>query len=277
MPPVDFSWTTSNNITIFAREWKSSFQTRAVIIIVHGLGEHSLRYDFTARHFNNHGYAVIAFDLQGHGKSGGNRGYATFHQSYIEIDRAIREAKNRYPNTPVFLYGHSLGASLVLIYAAQRKPMINGLIASAPCIRTATPITPFKLAVGKSASYVLPALALGNDLDRSGLSRDPGIVNAYIEDPLVHDRVTSRLGMDLVDLGFFLLQHAPEFTMPCLLMQGTADRIVDPTATFEFASKAPSSTTVKKWEGFYHELHNEPEKDEVLKYVEDWIDHRIHG
>lgn len=275
MSITEFSWKTAENITIFSREWKPESNTRAVIIIVHGLGEHSLRYEYTAKHFNNHGFAVIAFDLQGHGKSGGNRGYASFQQSYIEIDRAIKEAKTRYPGMPVFLYGHSLGASLVLIYAAQRKPMINGLIASAPCIRTASPITPFKLAVGKSSSYLFPTLALGNGLDRSGLSRDTSIVHAYINDPLVHDRVTSKLGMDLVDSGFFLLQHAHEFTMPCLLMQGTADRIVDPDATFEFASKAPSTTTFKKWDGLYHELHNEPEKDDVLKYVEDWIDKRI--
>lgn len=275
MPGNEFSWKNSENFDIVAREWKPLAHTRAVIIIVHGLGEHSQRYDYTARHFNDHGFAVIAFDLQGHGKSGGMRGYASFQQSYIEIDRAIKEAKSRYPNTPVFLYGHSLGASLVLIYAAQRKPMINGLIASAPCIRTAKPITPIKIAVGRTSRYLVPTLALGNGLDRDGLSRDTSIVRAYNEDPLVHDRVTAQLGTDLIDSGFFLLEHAHEFSTPCLLMQGSADRIVDPDSTYEFAKRAPSTTSFKKWEGLYHELHNEPEKNEVLQFVESWINKQV--
>jgi len=160
----------------------------------------------------------------------------------------------------------------VLYFALSRKPKITGLIVTSPGIGLAEPLTSFKMAMAKVMSKLLPSLTMNNGLYLPGLSRDASVVEAYKNDPLVHPKVSAALGMDLMTKGPWIVEHANELTLPILLMQGTEDKLVNPKTTAEFAAKAPKNLIVyKEWQGFFHELHNEPEKMDVLNFELEWI------
>jgi len=188
-----------------------------------------------------------------------------------DIGRLLDEAAARYTDKPRFLYGHSLGGNLVINYSLRRKPDLAGVIATGPALRTATPPPAWKLALGKILYKIQPGMQMANGLDRDGLARDPAVVRAYASDPLVHDRISARLALDMLQAGEWALAHATEFPLPLLLVHGTADRLTSSKATQEFAAQAPGDVTLKLWEGFYHETHNEPEKAEVLGFMIDWL------
>jgi len=272
----EFSWQTSDNLKIFAQVWQPEKTVRAVIALVHGLGEHCNRYAHVAEFYNQQGIAVVSFDLRGHGRSEGPRGHAPSYDVICDdIQQLLDEAAKRYPEKPIFLYGHSLGGALVLYFTLKRKPAIQGVIATSPGLETAQPVKGVKLVMGRMMNVIFPTFSMTNDLDLSGLSRDPEVAKAYTADPLVHGMISARLGMELLDNGQYVIAHAAEFPLPLLVMVGTADRLVNPAAVATFAEKAPKSTTFKSWEGHYHELHNEPDKQDVLTYESGWIDAQL--
>jgi len=273
MQHSEYFWTTNDNVKIFGQEWKPEGKQKAAIALIHGLGEHSGRYEPVAEVFTKAGYSLTAFDLRGHGKSGGVRGHSPSYQAIMDdISHNINLAKEHFPGLPVFLYGHSLGGNLGLYYCLTQKPDLKGAIITSPGLGTSEPVPPVKLALGKLLYNLLPATQMDNGLDRTGLSRDPEVEKKYSADPLVHPKISARLALDIFKYGQYSLDHAAEFPIPLLLMQGTADRIVNPRLTKMFANAAPlSKITYKEWDGFYHELHNEPEKEQVLKTMLDWM------
>ncbi|HTX79890.1 MAG TPA: lysophospholipase [Longilinea sp.] len=276
MGKQEFGWQTSDNLKIFGQIWQPEKDVRAVIALVHGLGEHCNRYNHLAEFYNQQGIAVISFDLRGHGRSEGQRGHAPSYDAIgDDIQHLLDEAAQRFPDKPIFLYGHSLGGSLVLYFALKRKPAIKGVIATSPGLETAQPVKGAKLVLGRIMNAIYPTFSMPNDLDRSGLSRDPEVAKAYNADPLVHGVISARLGMELLDNGQYVIAHAAEFPLPLLLMDGSADRLVSPAASAAFAAKAPKTTTFKMWEDHYHELHNEPDKQSVFDYELGWIDAQL--
>jgi alpha-beta hydrolase superfamily lysophospholipase len=120
-----------------------------------------------------------------------------------------------------------------------------------------------------------PTFSMANELDRQGLSRDPEVVRAYEEDPLVHDRVSARLAMDMLQAGVWALEHAGELSLPLLLMHGGADRLTSAQASREFAAQAGNVCTLRIWDGFYHEIHNEPEQEQVFEYLLEWLNDKL--
>ncbi|PKN98979.1 MAG: lysophospholipase [Chloroflexi bacterium HGW-Chloroflexi-5] len=274
MQHSEFNWTTPDNVKLYGQEWKPAGKQKAAIAMVHGLGEHSGRYEHVAEAFTQAGYSLTAFDLRGHGKSEGIRGHAPSYAAIMEdITHNVDLAKEHFPGMPVFLYGHSLGGNLTLYYCLTQNPQIKGAIVTSPGLATAEPVPPVKLALGKLMYNLMPAMQMDNGLLRSGLSRDPEVEKIYSNDPFVHPKISARLALDLINNGKFIIDHAAEFPIPLLLMQGTGDYIVNPPMTKNFANAAPlSKITFKEWDGYYHELHNEPEKAQVLKTITDWID-----
>jgi acylglycerol lipase len=188
-----------------------------------------------------------------------------------DIAHFLAEAAARYPDRPRFLYGHSLGGNLVIEYALRRRPQLAGGIATGTSFRLAFEPPAWKLTLARILYSLWPTLALFNELDRQDLSRDPEVVRAYNEDPLVHDRVSARLAMDMLQSGLWSLEHAAEFPLPLLLMHGGADRVCSPQASREFAAQASEVCTLKIWDGFYHEIHNEPEQGLVFEYLLEWL------
>ena len=272
MPNFEFSWTTGEGLKICGQGWEPETDPRAVICLVHGLGEHSGRYNHLAAFLNASGYALLAFDLRGHGKSEGKRGHSKSMDALMnDISALLEEGKRRHPNRPFFLYGHSLGGNLVLNHALRRLPKVDGVIATGPALRPAFEPPAWKITLGKIMYNLFPSLSMSNELDRQMLSRDPEVVNAYINDPLVHDRITARLGMDLLSSGLWALENASSFPVPLLLMHGEADGLTSAQASKEFAAKAGGICTLKVWDGLYHEIHNEPEKEQVFACLESWL------
>jgi len=276
MQHFEFEWQTEDGLRLYAQGWQPETEPRGVVCLVHGLGEHSGRYTHLAAFLNRAGYALLAFDLRGHGKSEGQRGYAPSYEVLLDdIANFLAEAAERYPDRPRFLYGHSLGGTLVIEYALCRRPQLAGVIATGPLLRTAFEPPAWKLTLAKIMRSAWPTLALSNELDRQALSRDPEVVRAYNDDPLVHDRLSARLGMDMLQSGLWALEHAAEFPLPLLLMHGGADRLTSAQASREFAAQAGEVCTLKIWDGFYHEIHNEPEQAQVFEYLLGWLESNL--
>lgn len=265
----------ADNLPFYFQGWQPETSPKAVVCLVHGLGEHTGRYAHVAAALNDAGYAVLGFDLRGHGKSGGRRGHTPSYDTLMDdIGRLLDEAATRYPGLPRFLYGHSLGGNLVLTYALRRRAAIAGVISTSPGLRVANPLPAAQLALAKVMNKLYPSLQMANGLALDGLARDPEVIRAYTSDPLVHNKISVRLAMGMFEAGEWVIAHAAEFPVPLLLMHGTADKLTSALASQEFAAKAGSVCTLKLWEGFYHETHNEPEKAEVLGFMIDWLDRR---
>ena len=272
MQQIEFSWNTNDGKKIYAKEWKPEGDVKAVVALVHGLGEHIGRYDHVAEAFGKAGFAMVGFDQRGHGRSDGVRGFESYDDTMGDITKNIQNAKERYPGKPVFLYGHSLGGNLVLYYSLTQKPELKGVIATSPGLATASPLPPTLLVLTKVLYRLAPSAKIKNGLDLQGLSHDPAVAEKYIADPLVHPFISPRLALDMLNAGNYCVEHAAEFPLPLLLMQGTADRLVSPKRTKDFAQAAPlSKITYKEWPDFYHEMHNEPQKEEVINTMISWM------
>jgi len=236
------------------------------------MGEHSGRYAHLAAFLDQAGYALLTFDLRGHGKSEGQRGHTPSYEALLnDISLLLEEAAKRYPDRPRFLYGHSLGGNQVINYALRRRPQVAGVIATGPLLRPGFEPPAWKLTLGKIMYSLWPTLSMSNELDCQSLSRDPEVVRAYNDDPLVHDRVSARLAMDMLQAGLWVLEQAAEFPLPLLLMHGSDDRLTSAQASREFAAQAGHRCTLKIWDGFYHEIHNEPEQGQVFEYLLEWL------
>jgi alpha-beta hydrolase superfamily lysophospholipase len=272
MRHVEFEIATTDQLTLYGQGWDPDEETSAVVCLLHGLGEHSGRYEHMATAFNRAGYAMISFDLRGHGRSEGRRGHAPGYAALMsDIDKLLKEAAVRYPEIPCFLYGHSLGGNLAIHYVLKQRPSLGGVIASAPLLRLAYKPSQWKTGILRGMQAIRLNLSMRSGLDDTALSRDLNVVRNYRNDPLTHDLISARLAFDMLRCGQWNLNHAAEFPLPLLLMHGETDRITSAAATAEFAKKADRTCTLKIWEGLDHELHNEPEKRVVFDYVLEWM------
>ncbi len=255
--------------------WEPEEKPKAVVCLLHGLGEHSGRYSHVAEAFARGGYATLAIDLRGHGRSPGQRGHAPNYALLMsDINGLLKEAKVRYPELPRFLYGHSLGGNLAIHYALKRKSELVGIIASAPLFRVAFKPPAWKSALLNTLHALHLNLPVSSGLEEEALCRDYHVVQRYQDDPLVHDHITPRLAVDMFRAGEWNLKRAARFPLPILLMHGEADRITSPEASVEFAAQLEHRCTLKIWDGLYHELHNEPEKEQVLNCMLEWLNAR---
>jgi acylglycerol lipase len=271
----EFEWQTSDGILLSAYRWAPE-EPQGNVCLVHGLGEHSARYAHVANLLNQAKYTFVAFDLRGHGQSQGPRGHSpSLEHLYEDITTLIDKLKSENPDLPTFLYGHSLGGMLVLGYAARLSPDLAGIISTGPLLRPGFEPPAWKLPLGRLMRSLMPTFSMSNELDRPGLSRDAEVVHAYNTDPLVHDRISAQLGVDMLEEGLWLLRNVPTLKIPTLLMHGSLDRICSPEGSRQYAETAGELMTLKMWEGLYHEIHNEPEKDQVIQYLIQWLNERI--
>ena len=278
MKHQELGWKSRDGMDLFAQVWEPDVVLpKAVVCLVHGLGEHSSRYAHIAEAFSREGLVTIGHDLRGHGRSGGARGHISDIEDFMQdIDVLIEQAKIRYPGMPLFLYGHSLGGIQVLHYTLKRKPALKGVIATSSGLRTALEKQPAKIFLAKVLGSMMPNTALPSGLDANGISRDPAVVQAYNRDPLVHDKITLGFGKIMLGVTKWTLEHAGEFPLPLLLLHGKEDPIAYPAGSIEFAAPLKEKCTLVLWNGAYHELHNEPEKTEAIKTMTLWMDARLH-
>lgn len=275
MQERDFNWTTTDGIRIYAVEWQAE-APRGAICLVHGLGEHIGRYAHFARYFTGKGFSVLGFDRRGHGRSGGRRGHSPNMSLLLdEIAQLLVEAKVRYQNLPVFLYGHSMGGNLVLAYSLSRHPDIRGVVASAPWIRLAFPAPSVKIALGKAARALYPAFSQHTGLKTEQLSKDPDVVRAYEQDPLVHSRITAAMGVGILEQARWLDEYTGAFPLPLLIMHGSEDHIISPEGSRQLALRLGGDITYREWEGLYHEIHNEKQQGGIFDYTCHWLEARL--
>ena len=272
MAVSEWKWTSRDGLEMYARGWVPEGQPKAVVCLVHGLGEHVNRYNHVGEAFARAGYALQGFDLRGHGQSDGPRGHTPSYQNLLDdISDFLADAKKRYPGLPLFLYGHSMGGNQVINYALRYPDGLRGVIVTSPWLQLVPKPGAILSFLLKIISAIFPSFSQPNGLEQAAISRDPEEVRKYASDPLVHDRISARLftAMDANAVG--ALERAATLKVPMLLMHGSADRLSSADGSKEFAKKAGSIVTLRIWDGLYHETHNEPEKTDVIRAMTDWI------
>lgn len=275
MQESEFNWRAGDGLNIYGKEWAAA-SPKGVVCLVHGLGEHINRYGHLAQFFTKEGFSVIGYDRRGHGRSGGLRGHTPDGETLLdEVAQLLIEAEIRYRGLPVFLYGQSQGGQLVLAYALKRHPNVQGVVASSPWIRLSFAPPAIMIALGRLMHFVHPSFTQPNGLNTAHLSRDPAVVRAYEEDPLVHGRISAATGMAMLNQSRWLDSYSGPFPVPLLIMHGTADQITSPQASREFAGRLQGDITFKAWEGLYHEIHNEDIKEQAFQFVLGWLNQRL--
>ena len=262
---------------IFFRHWLPEEEARAVLVLVHGLGEHGGRYENVARHFSARGYAVCAHDHPGHGKSDGVRSHiGRFSELSQNLQAHVARVRGSYPGRPMFLLGHSMGGLVALDYLLEEQDGWAGAVLTGPALRPVRDTSPVRVWIGRIFSVVAPRVRIYR-VDASTVCRDPEVVAAYRSDPLVfRGMVTARLAAEILRVMRWMSGKAARIKLPLLIMQGGADRVVDPEgATWLGQAVDSRDKTLKIYEAMYHEILNEPEHGMVWQDIEMWLEKRM--
>ncbi|WP_405564558.1 alpha/beta hydrolase [Polaribacter sp. Asnod6-C07] len=273
MTQKEFNFTIYNT-EFYGRYWQGK-ETKAVVVLAHGMGEHSNRYKHVAKKLTEKDFAVVAFDHFGHGKTEGKRGHNPNFEAVLEsISKTIAKAKELYPNKPIFLYGHSMGGNAVINYTLRKKHQLKGVIATSPFLKLAFQPPKIKLAAGKILQKIAPSITLSNELNVNHVSRDQTEVEKYKNDDLVHDKISPNFSLTFIETGKWAIENASKLQTQMYLLHGTDDKIIDYKGTEEFANNSEFAS-LKLYEGGYHELHNDLCKEEMLQDVVNWLNSKI--
>lgn len=273
MNHIEGSFEGVGNTDIYYQAWLPKGEVKAALIVVHGLGEHCGRYMNVVNHFVPLDYAVYGLDHLGHGKSGGMREVVERFTDYIDTLKVFHEmVKGWQRGKPMFLLGHSMGGLISSYYLLEHQASFRGAVLSAPAVKVSDRISQATIIVGKILSRLAPRMGL-LALDTNGISRDPEVVKAYVNDPLVfHGKTPARLAAELLKAMLHVTAEADKISLPFIVVQGSEDKLVDPGGAQALFDKARSKDkTIKVYEGLYHEVFNEPERARVLKDVETWL------
>lgn len=268
MKHENLKWTSKDGLSIFGQVWKTDEDQKAVIALVHGYGEHSGRYHHVAEMFCQNGYSVIALDHRGHGQSGGQRGHTPNYELLMsDIDIFLEKTRDIFPAAKIILYGHSMGGGIVVNYLIRHQPDILASIVTGPFFRTAEPPPAFQLFLGRIMQNIWGAFPDKAKVPPEYISRDKEVVQKYINDPLVHNNMSAKLGMSLLETGEYAIEHAAEVKVPLYILHGEEDKLTDYNASKDFYAKAGNNVTLETFPKMYHELHNEPEKEEIFANI----------
>jgi len=270
-------FTTPDGYDIYTQAWLPDAEPKAIILIVHGLGEHSGRYGNYVDYFVPRGYALYGFDTRGHGRTSGPRGYVERFDRFVDdVDRRAAQARSDWPGKPLFVLAHSLGSLMGLSYARQYPDRLNGLIVTGTALQDALELPPWKRSLATVLSRVTPTLKMNSGVALSGLSHDPAVIAAYEADPLTHPWATPRLATEAEVVRAQIRQGAATWQVPTLMLHGGADPICLTEGALQFAAQTPAGLVdYRTYSGLYHEIHNEPEKEQVFRDIEAWLQPRL--
>ncbi|MGB3684126.1 MAG: lysophospholipase [Rubrobacteraceae bacterium] len=276
------SFTALDSLELHERWWFPEFpkdQTKAVVVLVHGLKDHGARYEHVGVWLAGRGYAVYALDLRGHGESGGERFFVDAFDEYVEdlvvfLDRVREREKGR----PLFLLGHSMGGAVAGLFVLNREPGatgLSGLILTAPALEPNENVSPVLIRLSRVISRFFPRAPV-TKVDIKSLSHLPSVVEAARKDPLSNERpAPARTGYEILRAMRRIRDRAAEITLPILVMHGTEDHLTNPRGSETLFKRAGSEDkTIKLYKGLYHEILNEPEQEQVLEDILSWMDAR---
>ncbi len=258
---------------IYYQAWLPDGDVKSVLLIVHGLGEHSGRYMNIVDHFVPRGYAAYSLDHLGHGKSDGKREIVRTFSDYTDtLQIYYRMVAGWQPGKPVFLLGHSMGGLIAIRYLIDHQADFKGAVISAPAIVVGESITPTIIAMSRFLSRFAPGTGM-LALDANMISHDPQVVSAYVNDPLVfHGKTPARLAGEMLNTMLMVNGAMGKITLPFIVVQGSDDKLVDPRGAQQMYDLAGSADkTIKIYQGYYHEVFNEPGRLQVLQDVEAWL------
>jgi acylglycerol lipase len=262
---------------LYYQSWQPIGEVKAVLLIVHGLAEHSGRYMNVVNHFLPRGYAVYGYDHLGHGKSEGQRLFVKRFTDYLKPLKTFFDIiRGWQPGKPVFLIGHSMGGLIGASYLPTHQAELAGVILSGPAVKIPDNISRATILAGRLLSALIPKVGLVL-LEAEGVSRDPAVVQAYSTDPLVYrGKMTARLGAEMLAAMERIRDTADRITLPILILQGGSDRLVDPSGARMLYDKVASpDKKLIVYQGYYHEVFNEPEHDQVLADVDAWLERHL--
>lgn len=279
------TFVTDDGLHLFTQHWLPDGGADAVdsvVLLVHGYGEHSGRYGHVARALNRAGAAVYTYDQRGYGRSEGRRAYVESFDRYLDdlehfqsyVASRTRRTDSR-DDRPHFLYGHSMGGAVVLLHALERRSGVDGLILSSPAIEVNPDIAPLLQKAARFVGRVAPRLPTVRSPEGS-ISRDPDVVAEAEADPLnYHGRILARTGAELLRANRRIQAQQEHLTLPFLVFHGTADTLTSPDASRRLYDRAAAADkTMHVYDGLFHETHNEPERDQVLADVTEWLAER---
>lgn len=269
-------FTTLDGLKLFYQFWVPD-APQAVLILVHGLGDHTGRYGPFVRHFVGRGFAVAMYDQRGHGRSDGDRGHADQFQDYLQdLAQFIQMTRDRFPKLPLFLIGHSFGGQVAINFVVRYAKGLRGVILSSPNVALQLPVPNWKRKVADWAKNSMGRMRLTHSLDSKMLSHDPAVVQEYDNDPLVFHHVTARLGALIMHNLEIIMAMALRIHLPVLFVQAGDDAICSADGTKAFFRRVPIATKqLKIYDGMFHELFNETNRDQVFADVEAWIHEQL--
>lgn len=256
----------------------STFATpRAVVVLAHGYAEHARRYDHVAARFAEAGLVTYALDHRGHGRSGGKRVYLRDITEYTgDFHTLVGIARNDHPGVKLIVLGHSMGGGIVFSYGVEHPDEYDAMVLSGPAVDAQESVSPLKLAMAKVLGRIAPGLPVEN-LPADAVSRDPQVVSAYENDPLVHHgKLPAGIGRALIGVGETMPQRAAALTAPLLVVHGDHDKLIPVGGSRKLVDCVGSADVhLKVYPGLYHEVFNEPEKALVLDDVTSWIESKL--
>ncbi|MDQ1320993.1 MAG: hypothetical protein QG655_2236 [Actinomycetota bacterium] len=257
--------------------WTPDTEPRGVVVLAHGYGEHARRYDHVAQHFGEAGLVTYALDHRGHGRAGGKRvrvrHMAEFVSDYRDL---VNVARAEHPGRPLIVLGHSMGGGIVFAYGVQHPGDYDLMVLSGPAIAAHTGVSKVKAIIGKAVGSILPDLPI-EAIDANAVSRDKAVVADYKADPLVYrGKVPAGIGKALLVVGETMPARAPAITAPLLVVHGEDDQLVSAEGSRRLVQCIGSTDVeLKVYPELYHEVFNEPEREQVLNDVTDWITSRL--
>lgn len=257
--------------------WMPDTAVRGVVVLAHGYGEHARRYDHVAEHFGQAGLAMYALDHRGHGRAGGKRVRVRHMKEFVADYRTlVLTARKENPGIPLIVLGHSMGGGIAFAYGAQYPDEYDLMVLSGPAIAAHTGVSKAKAILGKAVGSILPDLPI-EQIDADAVSRDPKVVADYKVDPLVYrGKIPAGIGKALLVVGETMERTAPGITAPLLVVHGEDDQLVSAAGSRRLVECIGSKDVeLKVYPELYHEVFNEPERDQVLDDVTSWIQARL--
>lgn len=278
MKHIEGTFQGAKGLSLYYQSWSPQNRAKAIVAIVHGLGSHSGQFDNAVQYLIGKGYGVYAFDLRGHGRSPGQRGHINSWAEFREdLNAFLQLIREREPDCPRFLWGHSLGGAIALDYALRFPEVLQGVIVTAPAIGRIG-VSPMKIAIGRLLSQVYPRFSLKSGIDREASSRDPNAVSAYAQDTLRHEYGSARLATEFLETVNWIQSHGSDLRLPLLILHGSADRVTHPDSSWAFCMQVTfPDKECYEFPGSYHDLHIDINHHEVFANLGEWLERHLPG